>query len=648
MHFFDTMYLLLVQFALLFVCVNSTFLVYDSYTGTPITQEELKRHDKRNTTFWCTSQFFSCNPHEGRRPDGSCNNLRYPTRGMSHTPPVRLLPPVFDKNYNPRLSKSGGNLPLARFLRKRLLMEGQVPDQKFTQLTAHFMLLLNGDILSFHDTVKYILWKPHCCSEKGKTDYACVPNKIPDNDPVHRFSDIRCLNMTRPESFQSVGCVNNDTNPERILSSTPAFDVSILYGNTMQKLLTKGRKFEGGLLKYEVENGKIWPPSVKGPVNLCLLNQKPYETRCHDTPEEGVNSVAGVNLSLIWFWRLHNHIATALGRINPCWDDDRLFYTARDIVIALQMQIFLYELLPAFVGKENLIKAGVISSHSGHRDSYNESLVPQISIEYMTVLRWFHTIQSGTVKMYDSQGFYLKQIPIANLTLRTGFYAIDNNIDYITQGAFRQASGKFDHAIDPELGESVLGPHQKASDTLTNDLAKNRYFGLQPYVKYLELCRRRAFKKFEDLLHVMDPERVEMLQEAYEHLEDVDFQAGLWLENFIEGGHVPVTFYCIVVEQMLRSMASDRHWYERPNRPNAFTLPQLKEIRKISIARVLCDVGDSVTRIQRHAFLRISPTNPLCGCNEIEGIDFWAWEDNTCSNDGSYHGPDYKVKTQQI
>lgn len=44
------------------------------------------------------------------------------------------------------------------------------------------------------------------------------------------------------------------------------------------------------MLKFEVENNMIWPPSTKTPVNLCLLNQKPKETRCHDTRKLSIKS----------------------------------------------------------------------------------------------------------------------------------------------------------------------------------------------------------------------------------------------------------------------------------------------------------------------------------------------------------------------
>ncbi|CAK1604589.1 unnamed protein product [Parnassius mnemosyne] len=635
--------LLLLYFLLVTVANAKLMINYDSFTGIPISLEEVKRRDEMNITFWCTNQIEPCDPEEGRRVDGSCSNLRYITRGASHTPTYRVLPAVYDKNFEPRLSKSGHSLPSARFLRTSLLAEGRLADRQFTTLATNFLVFMAGDVLSLHDTVKYVLWKPYCCQPKGKTDRDCVPNKIPDDDPVHRFSNIRCLNMTRPESFQSIGCVRNDTVPERIMSATPTFDLSLLYGNKLKSLLEKGRLFQSGLLKYEVEKGRMWPPSIQTGGGVCLSNQKPQETRCHNTPDDSMNSLAGINLLSVWFWRLHNFIATGLSKVNPCWNDDKLFYTARDINIAIATQIFFYELLPAYFGHENLLRDGVLSPTPGFRDHYSEHLFPQISLEYPFVLRWFHTTQEGNMNLYDTNGNYLKKVPIVNMTLRTGFFGMDDNMDYVTQGNFRQATAKADYMVDPDVAEVGLGPQQRASDLLTDDLAKNRYFGFQPYIKYREFCFKQSFKSFDDLLQAIDPERVELLKEVYENVQDIDLMAGIWLERLIEGGNVPPTLYCIVVEQLLRVVASDRHWYERPNRPNAFTYEQLQDIRKASVARMLCDVGDKVTHIQRQAFYRISPNNPLRNCNDIDVASLWAWKDPKCDNLGSQFDASYNT-----
>lgn len=78
-------------------------------------------------------------------------------------------------------------------------------------------------------------------------------------------------------------------------------------------------------------------------------------------------------------------------------------------------------------------------------------------------------------------------------------------------------------------------------------------------------------KEFISLLHFFF-QRIELMKSIYEDVEDIDLLAGLWLEKLIPGGHVPPTFYCLVVEQLLRNIISDRHWYENSERPNAFTL----------------------------------------------------------------------------
>ncbi|CAH2106935.1 unnamed protein product [Euphydryas editha] len=609
------------------ICAESLF--YDTFSGNVLSNDEVKVRIKKNITFWCVNEVLPCDPLERRRVDGSCNNLKHPSMGTIHSRPYRLLPAEYDKDYEPRKSNSGEPLPLSRSVRTTLVAEGQVPDSKFTQLVGDFWLHAVADVLSLHDTVNFLIWTTYCCEEKGKTRKECIPNIVPDDDPVHRFSSIRCLNQTRPLSFQSVGCLKNDTVPERVVTATVYFDLSHIYGNSLKELNAKGRLFEKGLLKYEVENGKIWPPSITiKQKEVCLMNQLPHETRCHDTPNLSVNGVVGTNIFMIWTWRFHNRVANVLSKLNKCWNDDRIFFTARDITIATSMQIFLYELMPTLMGYDNLVKEGVILSHKGFRDIYDEHVLPQISLEFPTVLRWAHMIQVGKQKMYDTKGNYLKQHQAANLTLRTG-YLVDN-IDYITQGVFRQPSGGFDYIVDPDIAELGLGDLQRAFDLLTNDLTKGRYLGLPPYIKYRQLCSGNIYSTFEDLLDVIDPQRIELLKEKYKHVEDIDLMAGIWLERPVKDGFVPVTLYCVVVEQLRRSVVSDRHWYERPNRPNAFTPEQLLEIRKTSVAQFLCSVGDSVTEIQPHAFLLPGPGNEIRSCSEIEKINLEVWKDRNC------------------
>lgn len=57
-----------------------------------------------------------------------------------------------------------------------------------------------------------------------------------------------------------------------------------------------------------------------------------------------------------------------------------------------------------------------------------------------------------------------------------------------------------------KLAEIALGPLQRAADVMTTDMAKNRYFGFQPYVKYIQFCFGKVIKTWDDLTALIDPE----------------------------------------------------------------------------------------------------------------------------------------------
>ena len=80
-----------------------------------------------------------------------------------------------------------------------------------------------------------------------------------------------------------------------------------------------------------------------------MLKQK-----CLISAEDGGNTLGGINLMVVWFWRNHNFIAKQLAAVNPCWDDDKLFNVTRDINIALSLQLYYYELLPLYMGEYSL------------------------------------------------------------------------------------------------------------------------------------------------------------------------------------------------------------------------------------------------------------------------------------------------------
>ncbi|XP_075971187.1 salivary peroxidase/catechol oxidase-like [Anticarsia gemmatalis] len=615
------------------LCIGSlNAVLYDCVTGKPVSSSRLQVYYERNNTRYCVIDVKPCDPNEGRRVDGSCNNFEYPSWGMIRTPSRRVLPPDFSEDYQPRKAKDGGSLPLERYLRTQILTEGVISDLYITQLVSYYVLFVLNDVNTIHDILNYAINTTYCCQPEGKTNYICAPNKIPVDDPVHRYSGVSCQNLTRPQSFQYFGCVDfGNTTWLRIGFATPVFDLSGVYGNALDAIYNL-RTYTNGLVKMEVENGQLFPPknpTIDPLVNYCVLNQLPRETRCHKYQPNGA---IGANLFIILFYRQHNYLAQKLADMNPCWDDDKIFNTARDINIAIEMQIYLYEMLPVIFGRRNMIKDGLISRKGKFRDLY-KGLPPRMSDEYVYMKRWFHTAQEPTLKLYDKDGYFVRTFPAVNMSARTGFLAVDNNFGKLLQGSFRQLGAKFDNTIDSEMSERILGGIQFASDGSMNDLAKGRLMGYPPYVKYREFCDNQPYTSFDDLERVMTKEKIFRLKELYDDIIDLDLMGGTWAEKPIRRGRVPYTVYCLLKEQLKYTMASDRHWYERPNRPNAFTEDQLKAIRKVKLAGVMCTTApDSITKIQPNAFYSISWFNPLVDCNSrlIRKLDLSPWEDPAC------------------
>ena len=69
----------------------------------------------------------------------------------------------------------------------------------------------------------------------------------------------------------------------------------------------------------------------------------------------------------------------------------------------------------------------------------------------------------------------------------------------------------------------------------------------------------------------------------------------------------------------------DRFWYEEES--GGLTLPQLEQIRKTSLARVLCDNSDDVSVIQPRVFHVPDVVNIRVPCEDIPSIDFSLWKD---------------------
>jgi len=72
----------------------------------------------------------------------------------------------------------------------------------------------------------------------------------------------------------------------------------------------------------------------------------------------------------------------------------------------------------------------------------------------------------------------------------------------------------------------------------------------------------------------------------------------------VKGGIIGPTFACIIAQSFRNLRKGDRFWFENPG---MFTNEQLDAIRNTTLARVLCDNGDSIQTLQPIVLLAPHP-----------------------------------------
>ena len=86
------------------------------------------------------------------------------------------------------------------------------------------------------------------------------------------------------------------------------------------------------------------------------------------------------------------------------------------------------------------------------------------------------------------------------------------------------------------------------------------------------------------------------------HVNDIDLFTGAVTEEPLDGALVGPTLACIIGLQLKALKVGDRFYYEN-NEPNtAFSLAQLDEIKKTTLAKVICR-NTNIGKIQENVFI---------------------------------------------
>ena len=139
-------------------------------------------------------------------------------------------------------------------------------------------------------------------------------------------------------------------------------------------------------------------------------------------------------------------------------------------------------------------------------------------------------------------------------------------------------------------------------DLAALNIQRGRDHGLRPYNEYRVACNLQRAKSFDDLSKEISGDVIKRLKQVYDSVEDIDLFSGGLSETPLQGALVGPTFACIIGIQFQKLKKCDRFWYENSDANIRFSEAQVTEIRKMTLAKVICSNCDVVGDIQKSAF----------------------------------------------
>ena len=335
-------------------------------------------------------------------------------------------------------------------------------------------------------------------------------------------------------------------------------------------------------------------------------------------------------------------MALSLSEINPHWSDDRTFLETRRFIGAVMQHITYNEWLPIILGPRVLEIFELRLKPRGYYQDYNSTVNPTIANAFASAaFRFGHSLVKSSISRCNKE---FRKVPF-HVQLHKEMNNPSNlhnfgSVDRILLGLVSDQLARRDEFVTEELTNHLFQTPRShfGMDLVALNLQRGRDHGLAPYNIWREQCGLKRFQEWEQLETVMDRATVTRIENVYEHVDDIDLFTGGMAEKPVVGGIVGPTFACIIGQQFLNLRRGDRFWYEGGDHPGAFTPAQLQEIRKTSLARVVCDCMDDVELLQPFAFLQpdqLANVRTPChgrGSSGIPEMSLEAWREDTRTN----------------
>ena len=350
--------------------------------------------------------------------------------------------------------------------------------------------------------------------------------------PETRYAPKSTLTFPHFVQWFTDGFLRTDRHNQLKTVSNHHLDLCTVYG--LRPAITEQlRSHEGGSLKSQVINGEEYPPFYYDDEGkpkpefdaLPRLAVEPSEAEGYtDTKKakvfamgvevERVNVQAGYVMLNVLCLREHNRLCRLLADAYPTWDDERLFQTARNIVIVELIKIVIDEYINHISPYhfKFLTDPLLFTDEKWYRLNW-------MTVEFSLVYRW-HSMLPATVLHRG------ERIPVPQ--------TMWNNDMIISQGLgamFAETSSQ---------PAAVLGLFNTPHFMLPVELASinlGRAAKLRSYNDYRELMHYPRVTSFDQ---ISSDERVRKeLARVYGHVDNVELYVGLYAEDGRKNSALP-------------------------------------------------------------------------------------------------------------
>ncbi|KAG7174813.1 Chorion peroxidase-like 9 [Homarus americanus] len=559
-----------------------------------------------------------CPKTKYRALDGVCNNRLHKDWGRAGTAFQRILAPDYDDGVDsPRLlsKATGKSLPSPRSISSRVIVDRDSLYDNFTILIMQWGQFLDHDITHTPITKGKNMSDITCCKSGQRRQPRelhpdCIPIEIPLEDNFYNQFGQRCMEFVRSMPAMRPKC--NFGPREQMNQITSFIDASNVYGSNEDES-KELQTFNNGLLKVNSVGHSLLPPNP---------------TECQNSVGQEYCFKAVVHT--IWM-RQHNKLAQELKKINPGWNDEIIYQEARRIVAAQIQHITYNEYLPIVLGRQFMETFGLVPQKQGYAPGYREDIDPSINNAFATAaFRYGHTLISGNMEGYSKFGTIDRKLRLSENQFSPFILYKPGGMDSLLRGLSIQPSQKFDHFFSKELTNHLFaGKNAFGMDLVALNIQRGRDHGLPDYNQWREICGLKHANDFSDLSDVMDANVITQLQQLYHHVNDIDIFIGGIAERPRAGSLLGHTFLCIVGDQFARLRLGDRFYYENGGLASSFSEAQLEQIRKTSLARIMCDNSDNLEMMQPLVFVQAQLINKRALCkvgNLIPKISLLPWK----------------------